>query len=86
MRRAEELLLGLLIKIFVLLFPVCSTSLSLCMVAQTLRVPSASEIFSHLRAHISPIRKQLIRGKLKNIVEGRTGCDYPVRYAPRRRK
>lgn len=36
--------------------------------------------------HISPIRKQLIRGKLKNIVEGRTGCDYPVRYAPRRRK
>lgn len=36
--------------------------------------------------HISPIRKQLIRGKLNNIVAGKTTCDYPVRYAPRRKK
>lgn len=35
--------------------------------------------------HISPIRKQLIKRKLMNIVEGRTRCDYPVRYAPRRK-
>ena len=33
--------------------------------------------------HISPIRKQLIRRKLNNIVTGRTRCDYPVRYAPK---
>lgn len=36
--------------------------------------------------HISPIRKQMIRRKLANIVEGRVSCEYPVRYAPRRRK
>lgn len=36
--------------------------------------------------HISPIRKQLIKGKLRNIVEGKIRCDYPVRYAPRKRK
>lgn len=36
--------------------------------------------------HISPIRKQIIRRKLLNIVEGRVRCDYPVRYAPRKRK
>lgn len=35
--------------------------------------------------HISPIRKQLISRKLSNIVEGRVRCDYPVRYAPRRK-
>lgn len=35
--------------------------------------------------HISPIRKQLIRGKLNNIIQGKTRCDYPVRYAPRRK-
>lgn len=35
--------------------------------------------------HISPIRKSLIRGKLNNIVSGKTTCDYPVRYAPKRR-
>lgn len=34
--------------------------------------------------HISPIRKQLIRAKLRNIVEGKTRVDYPVRYAPRK--
>ena len=36
--------------------------------------------------HISPIRKQMIRRKLTNIVEGRVSCNYPVRYAPRKRK
>lgn len=35
--------------------------------------------------HISPIRKQLIRSKLNNIISGKTRCDYPVRYAPRRK-
>lgn len=35
--------------------------------------------------HISPIRKQLIRAKLNNIVTGRVRCDYPVKYAPRRK-
>ena len=34
---------------------------------------------------ISPIRKQLIRTKLNNIVAGKIRCDYPVRYAPRRK-
>ncbi|MCI9608388.1 MAG: peptide deformylase [Muribaculaceae bacterium] len=36
--------------------------------------------------HISPIRKQLIKGKLNSIVAGRTACDYPVRYAPKKIK
>ena len=36
--------------------------------------------------HISLIRKQLIRGKLHNIVEGKTRCDYPAKYAPKKRK
>lgn len=35
--------------------------------------------------HISGIRKQLIRRKLANIVEGRVRCEYPVRYAPRKK-
>lgn len=34
--------------------------------------------------HISPIRKQLIRSKLNNIVNGKTRCDYPVKYAPKK--
>lgn len=34
--------------------------------------------------HISPIRKQLIKGKLADIANGRIRCDYPVRYAPKR--
>lgn len=34
--------------------------------------------------HISPIRKQLIRNKLRNIAAGKIRCDYPVRYAPKR--
>lgn len=47
--------------------------------------------FDHLEGklyvdHISPIRKQLIRAKISNIVNGRTSCDYPVKYAPRRKK
>ena len=33
--------------------------------------------------HISPIRKQLIKGKLKAIAAGRIAVDYPVRYAPK---
>lgn len=36
--------------------------------------------------HISPIRKQLIRTKLHNIIEGKTGCDYPAKYAPKRKR
>lgn len=34
--------------------------------------------------HISPIRKQLIRKKLHNIIDGRIRVDYPVRFAPKR--
>lgn len=33
--------------------------------------------------HVSPIRKQLIKGRLADIASGRIRCDYPVRYAPR---
>ena len=36
--------------------------------------------------HLSGIRKQLIRGKLRNIIEGKTRCDYPARYAPTAKK
>jgi len=36
--------------------------------------------------HLSPMRKQFIRGKLHNIIEGKTRCDYPAKYAPRKRK
>lgn len=36
--------------------------------------------------HISPIRKQLIRTKLNNIISGKTRCDYAVRYAPKKKK
>lgn len=36
--------------------------------------------------HISPLRKQFIRGKLHNIMEGKTRCDYPAKYAPRKRR
>ncbi len=35
--------------------------------------------------HISPIRRQLIKRKLNNIVEGRVRTDYPVKTTPRRR-
>lgn len=36
--------------------------------------------------HISPIRKQLIRGKLSNIINRKIRCDYPVKFAPTKRK
>lgn len=36
--------------------------------------------------HIAPIRKQLIRSKLNNIIAARVRCDYPVKYAPQKRK
>ena len=36
--------------------------------------------------HISPIRKQLIKRKLSNRVEGKVRTDYPVKFTPRRRK
>lgn len=36
--------------------------------------------------HVSLIRKQLIRGKLNNIIEGKIRCEYPVRYAPKKKK
>lgn len=35
--------------------------------------------------HISPIRKQLIRSKLSNIINAKIRCDYPVKYAPQKR-
>ena len=36
--------------------------------------------------HISPIRKQLIRSKPTNILNGRIRCEYHVKYAPRHKK
>lgn len=36
--------------------------------------------------HISPIRRQLIRAKLANIVNGKIRVDYPAKFAPQRRK
>lgn len=33
---------------------------------------------------ISSLRKQLIRGKLNNIVKGKTRTNYPAKYAPKR--
>jgi len=36
--------------------------------------------------HISSIRKQLIRGKLNNIINGKIRCDYQVRYTPKKKK
>ncbi len=46
--------------------------------------------YDHLEGHvyidlISGIRKQLIRRKLSNIAEGRVRCEYPVRYAPKKK-
>lgn len=34
--------------------------------------------------HISLLRKQMIKGKLNNIVTGKTRCSYPAKYAPKR--
>ena len=36
--------------------------------------------------HVSLIRKQLIKSKLNNIIDGKIRCDYQVRYAPKKRK
>lgn len=36
--------------------------------------------------HLSPLRKQFIRGKLHNIISGKTRCDYPAKYAPKKKK
>ncbi|MGM9847426.1 MAG: peptide deformylase [Muribaculaceae bacterium] len=36
--------------------------------------------------HISLIRKQLIRGKLHNIMEGKIRCEYPAKFATKKRK
>ncbi len=35
---------------------------------------------------ISPIRKQLIRGKLNNMVKGKVSCNYRCKFAPHNRK
>ena len=35
---------------------------------------------------ISPIRKQLIRNKLNNMIKGKVACDYRCKVAPARRK
>lgn len=34
--------------------------------------------------HISPIRKQLVRGKLHNIMNGKVRCDYRTKSAPKK--
>lgn len=36
--------------------------------------------------HVKGIRKQFMRGKLNNIISGKTRCDYPVKYAPKNKK
>ncbi len=36
--------------------------------------------------HVSPIRKQLIRNKLNNIINAKIRCNYPVKYAPNPKK
>ena len=36
--------------------------------------------------NVSAIRKQLNRGKLRKIMEGKVRCDYPTKAAPRRKK
>lgn len=35
--------------------------------------------------YISMIRRQLIKSKLNAIISGRTRCDYPVKYAPKKK-
>lgn len=35
--------------------------------------------------HVSPTRRLLLRSKLRNIVEGKTRCDYKTKAAPRRK-
>lgn len=36
--------------------------------------------------HISTLRKQFIRGKLNNIIAGKTRCGYLAKYAPKKKK
>lgn len=36
--------------------------------------------------HVSAARRLLNKAKLGNIVSGKTRCDYPVKYAPHKRK
>ena len=60
-----------------------------CGKSTTLRMIAGLESISEGKLyidHVSLIRKQLIRGKLNNIIEGKIRCDYPVRYAPKKRK
>lgn len=35
--------------------------------------------------HVSPTRRLLLRSKLRNIVEGKTRCEYKTKTAPRRK-
>lgn len=35
--------------------------------------------------HISMIRRQLIKSKLNGIITGRIRCDYPAKYAPKKK-
>lgn len=35
--------------------------------------------------HVSPIRRQLLKGKLNAIISGKSAPDYPARFAPRRK-
>lgn len=35
--------------------------------------------------HVSAARRLMDKAKLNNIITGRTRCDYPVRYAPRKK-
>ena len=37
---------------------------------------SMGEVFRLFIDHLSPIRKQLIKGKLNNIIKGKVSCDY----------
>lgn len=36
--------------------------------------------------HVSSTRRMLLRTKLRNIMEGKVRCDYPVRTAPKKKK
>lgn len=36
--------------------------------------------------HVSAIRKQLNRSKLRNIMEGKIRCEYPTKCAPKKKK
>jgi peptide deformylase len=45
--------------------------------------------FDHLEGHmfidhITPLRKQLIKGKLRSLLQGRYSCGYKTKAAPKR--